>query len=347
MKNIKHKKIWAAVLVIVLVASSFFIYYRVKDKKNAEFVDTDMDGIADKDDDTPDVWNVGDRDLAIFSRLSFRNGSAYVGKMFPASLRLGDKDSPSYALYKTDPGIFDKWILEDFTEETIYGASFSAMTFVNGDNVVIVYRGTDDLGDWVWNIAGISLLDYHIEEKAAIDYAVDVAKKHPNSKIYITGHSLGGYLAQIAGAELLKIGNKNLQEIVYFNGIGLDYNTSATYSKKEEKKLLSDFSKNHRLVCYEIKGDVVSAIGKHSGEELLFDACDILVQKYYDSEVGNLWVGASGLLAILSLNKILGSKFVDYYMGYKAKSLEAYLNITHDMDNFIQIIEQGNRKNPR
>lgn len=185
---------------------------------------------------------------------------------------------------------------------------FTAMTFKKDNNIVIAYRGTDFdcLGDWLQDTA--YALGEAGQELATIKYADAIAKKYPNARIYVTGHSLGGYLAQIGGAELVKNHEEQVEEIAYFNGIGLAafsnikeaINKISEYTElkmfvektniysainsvkdltKYEKyqnatiKVLKDwYKKGNKLISYQINGDLVSAIGTHCGDVKGFNA---------------------------------------------------------------------------
>ena len=155
-------------------------------------------------------------------------------------------------------GEMKKFLQENFkltTED--FKAVFSAITFKKGNNYVIAYRGTDfpDLFEWLDNFA-YALNGQHSEASLAYIYAQDVYRKivesNPKAKIYVTGHSLGAYLAQIGGAAIVdqeagifyedmakdKIKTNNftklsdytkhyakktskLEQVAYFNGMGV------------------------------------------------------------------------------------------------------------------------------
>ena len=320
--------------------------------------DTDSDVWNDSEDEDPLEWNVGDRDLAIFAALAYEDGKNFTGKMYQSSDIRGSQkkdgehgekyyflNGASISRKGTDSGIADQWTIVDYvlTKEGA-GTHFSATTFKNGKNIVIAYRGTDgELGEWLNNILGVGVLNFHAEESAAVNYALKIADKYPDSKLYITGHSLGGYLSQIGASALLRQRKADLAGVVYFNGIGLAYNPLLRKRKKKDLEALSDYARNHKLISYEICGDVVSALGIHSGEEISYYACDE-ARKNHAGKHGVL-TGSSVISKDLTgwMSLMTGDNLVKYYDYYKPKSLVEYFWITHETDSFFYELSQGER----
>lgn len=212
------------------------------------------------------------------------------------------------------------WELVNYAKfnTTVYkgNAQFTAMTFKRGDDIVIAYRGTDfdDVGDWLQDIC-YGAIGYSGQELVAQDYARLVAEKYvrenKNTKIYVTGHSLGGYLAQIGAGVLAKDYPYNLKEVSYFNGMGLQFwndiaNTMTSSLKKKynisndefkqftnlnsalnkiqtsTRTNLQNWKKNcgGKLVAYRINGDLISALGVHPGDVVGFDAHNICINHH-------------------------------------------------------------------
>lgn len=141
------------------------------------------------------------------------------------------------------------------------GSSFSVNTYKKGDDIVIAFRGTDE-GIVLENYTYLLSTGSHEQAKYAKQYIDDLKNKdfiNENTKIYITGHSLGGYLAMYATAELLYKGDlsKNFVKCVTFNGLGISVN-DPSYIHKTLKNL-----DNTKLINYRIHGDIVSQMGKH------------------------------------------------------------------------------------
>ena len=85
--------------------------------------------------------------------------------------------------------------------------SMAATVFENGDSIVIAFRGAEhgDSGDYLANAAtdatgGVdksSCLFWHQQFTDALTYANEIRSENPDKEIYVTGHGLGGVLAQV------------------------------------------------------------------------------------------------------------------------------------------------------
>lgn len=175
-------------------------------------------------------------------------------KLAQANVEAGQK----YYLYNfADVSEAGKWeivnfenIASKYAKEGNIGwqGTFSAITFRKDDNYVISFRGTDfpDVLEWLQDISYVKGdMD---QSDSAFKYAqkeyVRIVNAEPTAKIYVTGHSLGAYLAQIGGAGIISRGSlnglnyndnlsvdlknqynynesKNLVKVVYFNGMGV------------------------------------------------------------------------------------------------------------------------------
>ena len=133
----------------------------------------------------------------------------------------------------------------------LIGARFSATVYVHGDDVVLAYRGTSEAPEWLNDLLG-GLSNFTLEEPYAKLMALRAARMYaaPRRNVYITGHSLGGYLAQVGAAELIRSGCADkLRRCEYFNGMGLDYGRMSPslpdqYQHASERELLSGWGEN-------------------------------------------------------------------------------------------------------
>lgn len=169
------------------------------------------------------------------------------------------------------------WVIDNFeaiakegrdtTNVIDFDNQFYAVTFKKGNNYVIAYRGTDypDLLEWLSDV-GYAVTGEHNQARYAYEYAQKEYKRissNSNSKIYVTGHSLGAYLAQIGGAAIVdyeagitdpykeptnfttladyeaaykKGSASKLQQVSYFNGMGVN---AMFISKNFSKNMLN------------------------------------------------------------------------------------------------------------
>ena len=115
---------------------------------------------------------------------------------------------------------------------TDYETSFSVAIYQDYDEsqIVLAFRGTSDsisipnailnqTGTWWCNFRALAEYEHsQIESLAYFLSREDIFNKLYGSRIYVTGHSLGGYLAYIAAYELIQLGlESNLHRVAAFN----------------------------------------------------------------------------------------------------------------------------------
>lgn len=181
-----------------------------------------------------------------------------------------------------------------------------ATVFRMNNNFVIAFRGTDfpDLMDWLSDAtyATNSIKGY---EDAAQEYAKYIVETYseeyfsnPDQYIedyggepnfYITGHSLAGYLAPIGAIGVINSnvqGKEFLREVVYFNGMGVGLFGSGSGLAVLNGQRDTEFNKLfawaqetdengvllHKVMCYNIYGDPVSALGRHVNQTGYYSA---------------------------------------------------------------------------
>lgn len=284
-----------------------------------------------------------------------------------------------YGLASTDE--IKDWKIVNYTKfDTTVAkgtAQFAAMTFKKDNDIVIAYRGTDfdDIGDWLQDIC-YGLVGYAGQEGVTQDYAKIVAEYYTRNNndvhIYVTGHSLGGYLAQIGGAALASDKNyvDNLKEISYFNGMGLKFwsnivknISSLTQYKINNTKLkelksdtshintiqnnakysLTNFKNNGGTVnAYHINGDIVSSLGTHIGTKIGYDAHNICINHHNGNQSTTKVANeiekklTKGLFKIIS--PFLNDEVSKYIDKYSPSDLLDYVWITHETDSFFGVL---------
>ena len=214
-------------------------------------IDSDGDGYPDIVDKHPNAWDVGDRDLAIFSLLSYKSEKE-IKKIF-LDKSFNDKGLNIGGL---DQSLFENWRLLGSPVFLPGVAYINVYRFVNDKTkeIVLAIRGTDEEvregGDRGIEKRFLSpeWIDNYLDIWAGVSLDKDVIKTSlnlllPSGSDYdvsIVGHSRGSYLAYILAAEMLKnrliaqdseiIGSVidpkklirgNLKNVVTFNGVGL------------------------------------------------------------------------------------------------------------------------------
>ena len=77
---------------------------------------------------------------------------------------------------------------------------FYAEAYSNGRDVIIAYRGTDDLNSDGYSDAAMIKTKIPNQAADAIAFHDKIQRKNPNLEIAVTGHSLGGSLSEIVSA---------------------------------------------------------------------------------------------------------------------------------------------------
>ncbi|KXI16917.1 hypothetical protein HMPREF3230_00839 [Gardnerella vaginalis] len=165
--------------------------------------DSDGDGIDDKTDTNPRRWDISPRDMALFMELVYRKDD-YVKKVLDYSKPLTKihKNRNEYKLMHNELAPFWK------VKETYhFGSGFDAILFENVNPAypfieqngvqVLAIRGTESKSD-IWNDVLLGT-GSNPGQAADIDKLIDTYRQNNTvSNLYVTGHSLGGYLAQRA-----------------------------------------------------------------------------------------------------------------------------------------------------
>ena len=110
----------------------------------------------------------------------------------------------------------------DYTEgKDKTSRGFRAACFTNGDETAVIYRGT--VGDFQWrdNGDGGTSSDATASQSQAYLYLKDLENTElSGNKIYVSGHSKGGNMAQLAGIVAMGRTDLNIERCLSFNGQG-------------------------------------------------------------------------------------------------------------------------------
>lgn len=150
-------------------------------------------------------------------------------------------------------------------------SGFSAFVIKNGNKVVISYCGSDDTKDWVQSNIPMFLSKMPAQSNDAIAVYEKIRQQYPHAQIILTGHSLGGSLAQIVGA-VFDV------ETVTFNAYGTKnlINTNMTvhpdkitnYINLNDYNVITKNTHNQIGTCYSI-GTRGFSINNHEAESML------------------------------------------------------------------------------
>ncbi|OUO92540.1 hypothetical protein B5F40_01215 [Gordonibacter sp. An230] len=239
-----------------------------------------------------------------------------------------------------------EWKVAEFEREPVgvLGAHYDATVYVRGKEVVLAYRGTSEGPEWINDFLG-GVWNANGEEPLARGTASRVAAKYAarGYDVYVTGHSLGGYLAQVGAAEILGTPwAGQVRAVEYFNGMGLDYALWGDFFPMyaAERALLSGFhSRTGSLVCHRIYGDPISLLGRHSGDVRVYDAERECIDNHFrlnSLDPGNVFLKIGDLCAVIrSVEPALAS------MKYGIALPVVYMWSVHETDSFFYSIRRG------
>lgn len=183
--------------------------------------DTDGDGIPDNQDSNPRIWDISPRDMTLFSELSYRDDS-YINKVLDYTKPLHDiyKNRNEYRLMHNEIAPFWK------VKETYHKrGGFDAVLFENvspypfleqGTVQVLAIRGTSQFNDYDDDFA--IAVGHNPDQAYDVEQLIErYGRENTVNNLYITGHSLGGYLAQRALIRADGKGYSWLKKIYTFN----------------------------------------------------------------------------------------------------------------------------------
>lgn len=157
-----------------------------------------------------------------------------------------------------------------FTSQACSQSGYCAKAYssTDGEQVVLAIAGTDDVQDWIADGTFINPLGVPTEKfKSYIDKAVEnlisLKNKYPNAKITLTGHSLGGAIAQI-------LANASGINATTFNAPGAAQTIKYLDSLGPLHALFQPLS-GETIVNYRIYGDLVSTVGDQLGATVTFE----------------------------------------------------------------------------
>lgn len=204
-----------------------------------------------------DNSSVTDRELLILSQVSYFNN---LEKSIPKMLDPKNNFVPIIS-QKINPAEMNGWELVDYdiNIDNKSKSGFSAMVCKKNDNIVIAFRGSDG-GVFSENWKYFVPFNAHPQNVYVKNFMKKISSSeyfNDSSRIYTTGHSLGGYLSLYGAGTILSMEklNPHFEKVVSFGAFGLGRITD-----RNEIKALKSADKK-RIVNYRIEGDVTQCIG--------------------------------------------------------------------------------------
>ena len=181
--------------------------------------DTDGDGIIDSN-EKPDEklkWNVSERDMIMFMELSYRDDN-YIDRVLDHKKPLTESElykkngdsRPRYEYMMMNKELGPYWERKKSyhtssgLDAVLYETKSDFLYLPNGTAQVLAFRGTSDAKD----IGADITLGLGSNPQQGIDaenIMRELAKDKSITNLYLTGHSLGGYLVQRAMVEAYQL----------------------------------------------------------------------------------------------------------------------------------------------
>ena len=181
--------------------------------------DTDGDGIIDSN-EKPDEklkWNVSERDMIMFMELSYRDDN-YIDRVLDHKRPLTESElykkngdsRPRYEYMMMNKELGPYWERKKSyhtssgLDAVLYETKSDFLYLPNGTAQVLAFRGTSDAKD----IGADITLGLGSNPQQGIDaenIMRELAKDKSITNLYLTGHSLGGYLVQRAMVEAYQL----------------------------------------------------------------------------------------------------------------------------------------------
>ncbi|WP_036452190.1 lipase family protein [Mycoplasma buteonis] len=255
------------------------IFYRYN--SHPRLADTDGDGIIDSKDLEPLNWNFSNRDAMIFMKMAYRDYEfskkmlsdnyyenlakqkeeaqpIFDSKEYQKHFYFWSNFNQQYSRYwkivkhwENSSGYFAYWLTNQ-----------SDFPFIKNQTInVLAVRGTDDAQD---NIEDVKLFlgkstrqDSQVTDSISwiadpnyiltpeiLDANFSVKNRSEVENIYITGHSLGGYLSQLAGVYAKKHNYDQVKHVYTFNAPQIK---NSKYKAESDKLSQSGFSSHFRV----------------------------------------------------------------------------------------------------
>lgn len=256
----------------VLNADEIYIYTKngvkyIGYNSHPRLRDTDGDGYNDHIDKNPLEWNIGARDMAIFMKLAYQDDNAIDALLNPDVSLPNDTFLKEHLIASNELSHFWK-LKESFHyfngfDASLYEIDTERYPYLKNVQVLAI-RGTDEgadidddgdlaVGKEPGQFKTISKIMGYLNSKKEID------------NLYITGHSLGGYLAQVGNIQANYYGYKYIRNCYTFCAPRIygNYYNDYLNSIANEGNLLTKIG---QAIHYRVSNDpVISPVGFFKG----------------------------------------------------------------------------------
>ncbi|MSE07493.1 DUF2974 domain-containing protein [Lactobacillus salivarius] len=293
--------------------------------------DSDGDGIINQYDKNPNKWDVSDRDLRFFTELSYRSQQELEGIFANNEEQVNKFDSEKTYNVADVREVISAW---KFAKQINATDGFSASLFSTKDGqVVVAFRGTDDSKD-----ADDDTDIFTGSQPGQIKNFSQVFADIQNYKeIYLTGHSLGGYLAEYFAATTLMNDDRFVRGAV-FNAPGIKDSWS-WISGNRVHKLAAENSKKLSNMIYINDADTRNPVTEHKMQAYSIHKDTVGSLYYYPN---TKWAYAVNGNGTHSSNNFFGKKFSSemrdwFTVGYRMDT--PYVDLDADNDGFSNQVE--------
>lgn len=188
------------------------------DYKTGYFILHSDPTVADIDDEEPPadrlIYHVSDRDLMHISNLAYQNVVSDVDKKIRVASSIGDEKHLDQV--KADMG---DWTIIKADHGGFYSLGHGAVAVKQGHIILIGFRGTEieleyrgknklPISDETeYDLAAdlqLYALGNNMQSVFANKFVSDIVLEYPDAHIYVAGHSLGGFIAQIISYQMLE-----------------------------------------------------------------------------------------------------------------------------------------------
>ena len=240
--------------------------------------DTDGDGLNDKEDKDKLIWNVSARDMAMFINLVYENDKK-IDDILKKQAPAGTLSNNIQKMTNNELGPYWR-VKETFHQDNGLDAVLFETTnnfpFLKGENIqVLAFAGTNvaQAGDLKADLA-LFFGNESNQSEAAIQLMKKIKNDSTITNLYITGHSLGGYLSLRATATAEKEKFGKYKQTYTFNAPKVKSGWLWGVSKDDVRiseelaktgKIKNYYTDNDNIIPGNLQPDNKISIGKSAG----------------------------------------------------------------------------------